>query len=44
MAEQLPTDVEDRLRRLEDLLEIHQLFIDMRYELITKYTNNKQGI
>jgi dipeptidase len=29
------------IKRME---EIHQLFIDMRYELITKYTNNKQGI
>jgi dipeptidase len=29
------------IQRME---EIHKLFIDMRYELITKYTNNKQGI
>ncbi len=24
--------------------KIHKMFIELRYELITKYTNNKQGI
>jgi len=24
--------------------KVHKLFVDMRYELISKYTNNKQGI
>ena len=28
MDQQLPTDVEDRVRRLEDIVEIHQLFVD----------------
>ncbi len=46
MAEKNPEKAKEYLteltiRRME---EIHTLFIEMRYELITKYTNNKQGI
>ncbi len=29
---------------IERMNKVHKLFVDMRYKLITKYTNNKQGI
>ncbi len=41
-----PLQVEKYLTELtiERMERVHKLFVDMRYELITKYTNNKQGI
>lgn len=41
-----PTKGQEYLTQLtiERMNKVHKLFVDLRYTLITKYTNNKQGI
>ncbi|MBL7110894.1 MAG: C69 family dipeptidase [Bacteroidales bacterium] len=46
LAEKNPDKAKEYLTELtiKRMEEIQKLFVEMRYELITKYTNNKQGI